>query len=56
MHQSVTWHSDSRAVSAGSRVYVCCSEEDMGDDPIEWYLSRLEELCAEVRNRTELRC
>ena len=26
-------------------VYVCCSEEDMGDDPDEWYLSRLDELC-----------
>ena len=28
-----------------ARVYVCCSEEDMGDDPDEWYLSRLDELC-----------
>ena len=28
-----------------ARVYVCCSEEDMGDDPDEWHLSRLDELC-----------
>ena len=28
-----------------ARVYVCCSEGDMGDDPDEWYLSRLDELC-----------
>ena len=28
-----------------ARVYVCCSEEDMGDDPDERYLSRLDELC-----------
>ena len=28
-----------------ARVYVCCSEEDMGDDPDEWYLSRLDMLC-----------
>ena len=28
-----------------ARVYVCCSEEDMGDDPDDWYLSRLDELC-----------
>ena len=28
-----------------ARVYVCCSDEDMGDDPDEWYLSRLDELC-----------
>ena len=27
------------------RVYVCCSEEIMGDDPNEWYLSQLDELC-----------
>ena len=27
------------------RVYVCCSEGDMGDDPDEWRLSRLDELC-----------
>ena len=26
------------------RVYVCCSEGDMGDDPDEWSLSRLDEL------------
>ena len=26
-------------------LYVCCSEEDMGDGPDEWYLSRLDELC-----------
>ena len=28
-----------------ARVYECCSEEDMGDDPDEWCLSRLDELC-----------
>ena len=28
-----------------TRVYVCCSEEDMGDDPDERHLSRLDELC-----------
>ena len=28
-----------------ARVYVCCSEGTMGDDPNEWYLSRLDELC-----------
>ena len=28
-----------------ARVYVCCSEEDMGEDPDEWCLSRLDELC-----------
>ena len=28
-----------------ARVYVCCSEGDMGDDPDEGYLSRLDELC-----------
>ena len=28
-----------------ARVYVCCSEGDMGDDPDGWYLSRLDELC-----------
>ena len=27
------------------RVYVCCSEGDMGNDPDEWCLSRLYELC-----------
>ena len=27
------------------QLYVCCSEEDMGDDPDERYLSRLDELC-----------
>ena len=26
-------------------VFVCCSEEIMGDDPNEWYLSRLDESC-----------
>ena len=25
-----------------ARVYVCCNEGDMGDDPDEWYLSRLD--------------
>ena len=39
-----------------ARVYICCSEGDMGDDPDEWYLSRLDELCRREReNRTELR-
>ena len=33
-----------------ARVYVCCSEEDIGDDPDEWYLSRLDELCPGERN------
>ena len=28
-----------------ARVYVCCSEEDMGDHPNEGYLSHLDELC-----------
>ena len=28
-----------------ARVNVCCSKGDMGDDPDEWYLSRLDELC-----------
>ena len=28
-----------------ARVFVCCSEETMGDDPNEWYLSRLDESC-----------
>ena len=27
------------------QVYVCYSEGTMGDDPNEWYLSRLDELC-----------
>ena len=27
------------------QVYVFCSEGDMGDDPDEWYPSRLDELC-----------
>ena len=27
-----------------ARVYVCCSEEDMGDDRDEWHLSRLDVL------------
>ena len=26
-------------------VHVCCSEGTMGDDPDDWYLSRLDELC-----------
>ena len=26
-----------------TRVYVCCSEGDMGDDLDKWYLSRLDE-------------
>ena len=28
-----------------ARVYVCCSEEDMGEDPNEWHLSPLDEFC-----------
>ena len=28
-----------------ARVYVCYSEGTMGDDPNEWYLSLLDELC-----------
>ena len=28
-----------------TRVYVFCSEGDMGDDPGGWYLSRLDEFC-----------
>ena len=28
-----------------ARVYVCCSEEIMRDDPNEWHLSRLDEMC-----------
>ena len=28
-----------------ARVYVCYTEGTMGDDPNEWYLSRLDELC-----------
>ena len=32
-----------------ARVYICCSEGDMGDDPDEWYLSRLDELCRRER-------
>ena len=28
-----------------ARVYVCCSEETMGDDNNEWLLSRLDESC-----------
>ena len=28
-----------------ARVYVCDSEETIGDDPNEWYLRRLDELC-----------
>ena len=49
-----------------ARVYVCCSEEIMGDDPNEWYLSRLDELCrgekfeqscdAESEGRVEFIC
>ena len=37
-----------------ARVYVCCSEVIMGDDPNEWYLSRLDELCRR-EIRAELR-
>ena len=33
-----------RELSRLARVYVCCSEEDMGDDPDGWYMSRLDEL------------
>ena len=28
-----------------ARVYVCHDEGAMGDDPYEWYLSRLDKLC-----------
>ena len=28
-----------------ARVFVCCSEETMGDDPNKWCLSRLDESC-----------
>ena len=28
-----------------TRVYLCCSEADMVDDPCEWRLSRLDEFC-----------
>ena len=28
-----------------ARVHVCYDEGAMGDDPDEWYLSRLDELC-----------
>ena len=28
-----------------ARVCVCCSKGTMGDDPNEWYLSRMDELC-----------
>ena len=34
-----------RALCRLARVYLCCSEGDMGDDPDGWYLSHLEELC-----------
>ena len=34
-----------REVCRLARVYACCSEGEMGDDPDEWYLSRLDELC-----------
>ena len=37
-----------------ARVYVCCSEEIMGDDPNEWYRSRLDELCR--RRKFEQSC
>ena len=38
-----------------ARVYVCYDEGAMGDDPNEWYLSRLEELCRCEKFGTELR-
>ena len=28
-----------------ARVFACYNERTMGDDPNEWYLSRLDELC-----------
>ena len=31
-------------------------KRDMGDDPNEWYLSRLDELCRGEKFRTELPC
>ena len=34
-----------RELCRPARVYVCCSEGTMGDDPNEWYLSRLDDLC-----------
>ena len=37
-----------------ARVYVCCSEEIMGDDPNGWYLGRLDELCR--RGKFEQSC
>ena len=44
----------SRELCRLARVYVCCSEEIMGDDPNEWYLSRLDELCR--RRKFEQSC
>ena len=37
-----------------ARVYVCCGEGTMGDDPSEWYLIRLDELCR--REKFEQSC
>ena len=37
-----------------ARVYVCCSEGDIGDDLDGWYLSRLDELCR--REKFEQSC
>ena len=38
-----------------ARVYVSCSEGDTGDDPDEWLLSGLDELCRGEKFETELR-
>ena len=35
-----------------ARVYVHCSEEDMGDDPHEWYLSRVDFTCLNCFTQT----
>ena len=32
-----------------ARVFACCSEGEMCDDPDEWYLSRLDELCRDEK-------
>ena len=35
----------SRELCRLARVFVCCSQGTKGDDPNEWYLSRLDESC-----------
>ena len=39
-------------------MYVCCSEQDIGDDPSEWYLSRRDELCRmlSLKERVDFTC